>query len=91
MSLTLSSRFEHDPSPQGVALAFKEMEAELCREIGFWASEVGNLVAVGLGDIVDRTPCGSRKSSTNELGLSTLEDDPDGRLGFGDIVSCLFA
>lgn len=82
VSLTLSSRFEHDPSPMGVALAFQAMEEELSREIGLWAGEVGNLIAMGLAGVVDKTPGSSRQAS-----MSELNEDPDDRLGLADIVS----
>lgn len=81
VSLTLSSRFEHDPSPAGVALAFEAMEGELSREIGLWAGQVGHLIAAGLTG-VEKSPGGSRQGS-----IGDLADDPDERLGLADIVS----
>jgi hypothetical protein len=90
VSLTLSSRFEHDPSPVAVAQSFGAMERELSSEMGLWAGEVGNLVAMGLGEVIDReTPVSSRRASMNELRAGEGAMDPDERLGFADIVSRL--
>jgi len=90
LSLTLSSRFEHDPSPHGVAAAFTAMEVELTSVIGNWASEIGNLVAMGLGEMLDKTqsPGLSRRSSGSGDGTGPVGESHDAeRLGFGDIVS----
>ena len=66
--------------------AFVAMERELFTEIGLWAGQVGNLVALGLGDLVDRkTPMNPRNHSLSES--NPEEWDPDERLGFADIVS----
>ena len=69
-----------------MALAFKGMELELEEEIGMWAGEVGNLVAMGLGDSLERTAFGSSEGSVTEMGVRA-GNDPDERLGFADIVS----
>ncbi|RXK34875.1 hypothetical protein M231_07864 [Tremella mesenterica] len=47
LSLTLSARFESDPSPAGVASAFSTMENELMEEMTMWAGEIGGLVVGG--------------------------------------------
>lgn len=88
VSLTLSSRFEHDPSPLGIAESFLSMERELTREIGNWASEVGNLVAMGMGEILDRSSEGvSRRRSRGAAEGGTALEQGDDRLSFADIVS----
>jgi hypothetical protein len=81
LSLTLSSRFEHDLSPQGCAHAFCELESEMTNQVGMWAGEVGDLVAMGLGEILDvrytgltpvSTPADSRRGSRD--GDDVVED-----------------
>jgi hypothetical protein len=100
VTLTLSSRFEHDPSPYGVADAFLGMQRELVEELSVWASEMGGFMSMGLGAMVGtgtRTGgglpmpmaipadgIGKRSKSTSEMG-SLL--DQEERLGLGDIVS----
>lgn len=87
LSLTLSSRFEDDPSPHGVAEAFIKMEDEMTREIGLWAGEVGNIVAVGMGDILDMTNGARSRARRSISGDAPVEEeDQDDRLGFADIV-----
>jgi len=61
------------------------MERELQEEIGIWAGEVGNLVAMGLGESL--TPLSSRQQSVTEIGVKVDDDDPDERLSFADIAS----
>jgi hypothetical protein len=98
VSLTLSSRFEHDPSPYGVADAFLGMQRELVEELSVWASEMGGFMSMGLGAMVGNAAgtglpmpmailadgIGKRSKSTSEMG-SLL--DQEERLGLGDIVS----
>lgn len=98
VSLTLSSRFEHDPSPYGVADAFLGMQRELVEELSVWASEMGGFMSMGLGAVVGTAGgaglpmpmaipadgIGKRSKSTSEMG-SLL--DQEERLGLGDIVS----
>lgn len=89
LSLTLSSRFEDDPSPHGVAQAFVNMESEMIREIGLWAGEVGNIVAVGMGDMLDMNGYGRGRARRSISGDAPDEDEQqEDRLGFADIVSC---
>lgn len=87
LSLTLSSRFEDDPSPFGVAEAFVKMEEEMIREIGLWAGEVGNIVAVGMGEMLDLSA--SRGRSRRSISGDAMTDDEtqEDRLGFADIAS----
>jgi len=85
LSLTLSSRFEHDPSPQGVSEAFVRMESELVKEIGLWASEVGNLVAMGMGEVLENMSGAGRGRSRKSMSVDD-RDDQEERLGFADIL-----
>jgi hypothetical protein len=89
LSLTLSSRFEDDPSPYGVAEAFVKMEYDLVKEIGLWAGEVGNIVAVGMGEMLDSSTSGARGRSRRSISGDAVTDDEsqEDRLGFADIVS----
>lgn len=86
LSSTLSSRLEHDPSPYNVAEAFLDLQSELNTEIVGWASEVGQLIAHGVGGalgamVPQERECvrGYRKGGT--------WSDPDDRLTFSDVVS----
>lgn len=54
LSLTLSSRFAHDPSPDQIATAFLSMEDELTTEMAGWAADVGILIGSGVGREIDR-------------------------------------
>lgn len=91
LSLTLSSRFEDDPSPHGVAEAFINMEDEMIREIGLWAGEVGNIVAMGMGDMLDMNGFSRGRGRRSISGDAPDEDEQqEDRLGFADIVrQCL--
>ena len=86
LSLTLSSRFEDDPSPFGVAEAFVKMEEEMIREIGLWAGEVGNIVAVGMGEMLDMSMSRGRSRRSISGDLMTDDETQEDRLGFADIV-----
>ena len=86
LSLTLSSRFEDDLSPTGVAEAFIKMESELIGEFGLWAGEVGNLVAMGMGDMLDSKNAGKRGRRSISGDTPEEEEDQEGKLGFADIV-----
>ncbi|OCF37120.1 hypothetical protein I316_01025 [Kwoniella heveanensis BCC8398] len=93
LSLTLSERFEHDPSPYGVADAFISMEDELTREISAWASQIGEVVVSDLGEELDRVLDQGRvgrraRRASEELGGIGSGDESDGdeRLGFADII-----
>jgi hypothetical protein len=85
--LTLSSRFEDDPSPYGVAEAFVKMEEEMIKEIGLWAGEVGNIVAVGMGEMLDMTAPRGRSRRSVSGDAVTDDESLEDRLGFADIVS----
>ena len=88
LSLALSARFEHDPSPHGVAEVFAAMEEEITTETAHWASEVGNLGAMGMGELLDQTEGHRRsKSSSGSGDEGVTKGDPDWRLSFADIVS----
>jgi hypothetical protein len=90
LSLTLSSRFEDDPSPYGVAEAFVKMENDLVKEIGLWAGEVGNIVTVGMGEMLDisSSSINRGRSRRSMSGDATTDDEcQEDRLGFADIVS----
>jgi len=87
LSLTLSSRFEDDPSPFGVAEAFVEMEEEMITEIGLWAGEVGNIVAVGMGEMLDMSANRGRSRRSVSGDAMTDDESNEDRLGFADIVS----
>ena len=54
LSLTLSSRFAHDPSPDQIAMAFLSMEDELTAEMAGWAADVDILIGSGVGKEIDR-------------------------------------
>jgi hypothetical protein len=67
------------------------MEEEMIKEIGLWAGEVGNIVAVGMGEMLDMsTGAGSRGRSRRSISGDAMTDDEsqEDRLGFADIV-CL--
>jgi hypothetical protein len=70
-----------------VAEAFVKMEEEMIREIGLWAGEVGNIVAVGMGEMLDMSM--SRGRSRRSISGDAMTDDEtqEDRLGFADIVS----
>lgn len=84
LSLTLSSRFAHDPSPDQVATAFLSMEDEIMRELADWAGEVGQLVAMGFGEMLDREMREDGSLSRN----STMGDIA--HLGMGPIFGSPF-
>ncbi|WVQ96143.1 hypothetical protein IAU59_003246 [Kwoniella sp. CBS 9459] len=93
LSVALSERFEHDPSPYGVAEAFISMEEELTREISAWASQIGEIVTSGLGEELDkmltegRIDRRGRRASEGPGGmLYGDESDNEDRLGFADII-----
>jgi hypothetical protein len=63
------------------------MRHELSEEFAEWAREMGNLVARGLGEILERETerlGGRRSKSTGEIAVLVEQDD---RLALGDIVS----
>ena len=64
-----------------------KMEEEMIREIGLWAGEVGNIVAVGMGEMLDMSM--SRGRSRRSISGDAMTDDEtqEDRLGFADIVS----
>jgi hypothetical protein len=72
-----------------VAEAFVKMEEEMIREIGLWAGEVGNIVAVGMGEMLDMSV--SRGRSRRSISGDAMTDDEsnEDRLGFADIVCLL--
>ena len=84
VSLTLSARFEHDPSPLGVARAFAGMEDELKLEMAAWAGEVGGLVSLGLGGVIDRTP-GVTPAASRRGSLTRLSEDEGLITGVGTV------
>ncbi|WVF68609.1 hypothetical protein IAT40_003379 [Kwoniella sp. CBS 6097] len=93
LSLELSERFEHDPSPYGVADAFVSMENDITREISAWASQIGEVVMSGLGEELDkvldegRVGRRSRRASEGLRGIgSGDESEGEERLGFADII-----
>ena len=90
LSMSLSSKFEDDPSPFGLSQAFVSMEHELSTQLGIWSAQVGRLVEDGLGEIldlqIDRTPAVSRGVSMIEVPGSLVSPPNDARLGFADIV-----
>jgi hypothetical protein len=63
------------------------MEEEMIKEIGLWAGEVGNIVAVGMGEMLDMSM--SRGRSRRSISGDAMTDDEtqEDRLGFADIVS----
>jgi hypothetical protein len=62
------------------------MELELIREIGLWAGEIGNLVAMGMGEMLESFNASSANEE-NEGGAGGRGEDQIERLGFADIVS----
>ncbi|ORY34852.1 hypothetical protein BCR39DRAFT_133709 [Naematelia encephala] len=81
LSLTLSTRFDHDPSPAGVATAFSEMESNLTSEIGLWAGEIGSIVTTGLGRTIGKSMQSGGADKNDPRG-----EDRDDRLILGDIA-----
>ncbi|WVW86742.1 hypothetical protein I302_108796 [Kwoniella bestiolae CBS 10118] len=101
LSLKLSERFEHDPSPYGVADAFVSMEEDITREITEWSKRIGELVYCGIGDEVNKILEGQKLNNAkrgrrriSEGGLemeSGTETEGEGegeedRLKFADII-----
>jgi hypothetical protein len=72
LSLTLSSRFAHDPSPDQIATAFLSMEDELTTEMAGWAADVGVLIGSGVGKEIDRL----RRSSSHVSGGRSMSASP---------------
>jgi hypothetical protein len=68
-----------------------KMEEEMIREIGLWAGEVGNIVAVGMGEMLDMSM--SRGRSRRSISGDAMTDDEtqEDRLGFADIASLLLS
>lgn len=66
------------------------MEEEMIKEIGLWAGEVGNIVAVGMGEMLDMSA--SRGRARRSISGDTMTDDEtqEDRLGFADIVRLPF-
>jgi hypothetical protein len=65
------------------------MEEEMIKEIGLWAGEVGNIVAVGMGEMLDMsTGSSGRGRSRRSISGDAMTDDEsqEDRLGFADIV-----
>ena len=63
-----------------------KMEEEMITEIGLWAGEVGNIVAVGMGEMLDMSaPRGRSRRSVSGDAVTDDESQED-RLGFADIV-----
>ncbi|WWC92984.1 uncharacterized protein L201_007948 [Kwoniella dendrophila CBS 6074] len=58
LSVSLSERFEHDPSPYGVADAFVSMEEFITKEISEWTEKIGEIVlsniSIELNKILDQ-------------------------------------
>jgi hypothetical protein len=67
------------------------MEDDLVKEIGLWAGEVGNIVAVGMGEMLDTSMSSmARGRSRRSISGDAVTDDEsqqEDRLGFADIVS----
>lgn len=67
------------------------MESEMIREFGLWAGEVGNLVAMGMGDMLDTNGFGRGRASSSRRSISgdapEEEEHQEDKLGFADIVS----
>lgn len=59
----------------------------MIREIGLWAGEVGNIVAMGMGDMLDTTGHGRSRTRRSIGGHAADEEEhQEDRLGFADIV-----
>nr|XP_018260431.1 uncharacterized protein I303_07351 [Kwoniella dejecticola CBS 10117]OBR82589.1 hypothetical protein I303_07351 [Kwoniella dejecticola CBS 10117] len=100
LSVELSQRFEHDPSPYGVADAFVSMEESIILEISSWAKEIGEIVYSGIGDemnkILDqhrikdksrrRRSEGGLYESGAESEVKSEAEGGEGRLRFADII-----
>ncbi|WVR08216.1 hypothetical protein IAU60_005263 [Kwoniella sp. DSM 27419] len=95
LSTALSERFEHDPSPYGVAEGFLSMEADIAREISGWASDVGEVVTSGVGVMIDKSleqqKTKKRRASEglhmDQGGVDDLaESESEERLAFADII-----
>ncbi|KAK6908747.1 hypothetical protein I204_01968 [Kwoniella mangroviensis CBS 8886] len=101
LSLKLSERFEHDPSPYGVADAFVSMEEYITKEVSEWAKRIGEVVYSGIGDELNKvlenqklslstSKRGRRRISeggTGNDGLNTEgEEEEEDRFKFADII-----
>ncbi|WWC73529.1 uncharacterized protein I206_107501 [Kwoniella pini CBS 10737] len=99
LSIELSERFEHDPSPYGVADAFLSMEENITKEISNWAKGVGEIVYSGIGDemnkILDQqrgSGNGRRRSeggmyeNGGESEIDSEIEGSEGRVRFADII-----
>ncbi|WVQ66325.1 uncharacterized protein L199_004504 [Kwoniella botswanensis] len=101
LSLKLSERFEHDPSPYGVADAFVSMEEYITKEVSEWAKRIGELVYSRIGDELNRilenqklslstSKRGRRRISEGANGNDGLdmegEEEEEDRLKFADII-----
>ena len=56
-------------------------------EIGLWAGEVGNIVAVGMGEMLDMSANRGRSRRSVSGDAMTDDESNEDRLGFADIVS----
>ncbi|WWC95545.1 hypothetical protein V866_002410 [Kwoniella sp. B9012] len=101
LSLKLSERFEHDPSPYGVADAFVSMEEYITKEVSEWAKRIGEIVYSGIGDELNKilenqklslltSKTGRRRISEGGNGNDGLdmegEEEEGDRLKFADII-----
>ncbi|ODN78500.1 hypothetical protein, variant [Cryptococcus amylolentus CBS 6039] len=85
LSIKLSNAFSNDASPYGVSQAFIEMEEDMSREVGLWASEVGGVVISGIMEDLNRAMDEERRRGRG------VEEEIDGeegdeRLGYLDII-----
>ena len=64
-----------------------KMEEEMIKEIGLWAGEVGNIVAVGMGEMLDLSASRGRTRRSISGDAMTDDETQEDRLRFADIVS----